>query len=880
MKNRLGWLLAKTRALLFDRDKLDTTLNEEIEFHIDAATEENIRTGMRPEDARRQALLSFGGVDQAREHHRDARSLPLIENAFQDLRFTFRTLGRDARFTTFALLIIAIGVGATLTVFSVINALLLRPLPFRDPAHLVWLSNGTGPGLSDQTLQVSHLVEFRQTTKAFEDVAAYFAFYGAGDDRLTGRGEPERLTNVPVSQNFFQVLGVQPSLGRLFTAEECKWNGPKVILLSHAVWERRFASDHNIVGHAVILNDNPVTIVGVLPPSFDFAAVFAPGTRADVFSPFPLVPETNRWGNTLAVIGRIRPEVSLAAAQAEATVIAKHNMESNPNRNTFEPHLRFLPEEVSGRFRTALWLLAGAVGLVMLIVCANLSNLLLARTMSRQREIAIRAALGAGQGRLLRQLLTESLVLSCGGAALGLAVALIGMRLLSHLDAISIPLLNRVALDWRVALLTAGVAIATGLLFGLAPALYVSRGKVSQALKQASRGSSSGKGHEWLRRALVITEVALACVLLIGSGLLIRSFLRVLEVNLGFRPENAIAFRIDPGAQWNTRELRDRYVAESLRLANAAPGVEAAGLVDNLPLGRNRSWGVRAVGVVYERNRMPDAFVRMVTDGYFRAMGVSFAAGRDFTERDQRGSEPVAIVNETLARALWPGQDAIGRWIDTDINRRVVGIVKDVRHLALEQEAGNEVYMPIRQTGDVPSLDLVVRGNLGSSDLASGVRQALRPLDPNIPGGDFRTLRQVVDRAVSPRRFVVWLLAGFTAFSLVIASLGIYAVISYSVTQRRQEIGIRIALGASSRELQQGVLAQTLRLALAGMVIGGILSLVLSQRISALLYGITPNDPPTFAGMTAILITVAAFASWLPARRASRLDPMAALRTD
>ena len=378
----------------------------------------------------------------------------------------------------------------------------------------------------------------------------------------------------------------------------------------------------------------------------------------------------------------------------------------------------------------------------------------------------------------------------------------------------------------------------------------------------------------------MITEVALACVLLIGSGLLIRSFLRVLEVDLGFRPENAIAFRIDPGAQWNTRELRDRYVAESLRLANDAPGVEAAGLVDNLPLGRNRSWGVRAVGVVYERDRSPNAFVRMASDGYFRAMGISFAAGRDFTERDQRGMEQVAIVNETLARTLWPGQDAIGRWIHTDIDRRVIGIIRDVRHLALEQEAGNEVYMPIRQIDDVPTMDLVVRGNLNSSDLASGVRQALRPLDPNIPGGDFRTLRQVVDRAVSPRRFVVWLLAGFTVFSLVIASLGIYAVISYSVTQRRQEIGIRIALGASSLELQRGVLAQTLRLAIAGMVIGGILSLVLSQRISTLLYGITPNDPLTFAGMTAILISVAAFASWLPARRASRLDPMAALRTD
>ena len=872
--------LARWRAFLFGRRTLDATLDEELQSHIDMATEENLRAGMTRDEARRQALIAVGGLDQARELHRDTRGLPFLDTLLQDLRFTFRTLRRDAGFTAFAVLIVGLGIGSTATVFSVINALLLRPLPFEKPQDLVWIGSGTGQGLSAQTVQVDHLLDYRRANGSFQDVAAYFAFYGVGDDKLTGRGEPERLTNVPVSQNFFPVLGVQPILGRLFTAEECKWRGPRAVLLSYRLWQRRFASDPNIVGRPLTLNEEPVTVVGVLPASFDFAAVFAPGTKIDVYSPFPLTPETNRWGNTLALIGRLKPGVSVASAQAEATVLAEQITRENPRRNGFEPRLHLLTDQVSGRFRTALWMLAGAVGVVMLIVCANLSNLLLARTTTRQKEMAIRAAMGAGRGRLVRQLLTESVVLSCAGAVLGLALAAGATRVLASLDAISIPLLSRTGLDTTATLFTVALAVLTGVFFGLAPAANVSLPALHDALKQATRGSTGSKAHGWFRGGLVIAEVALACVLLIGSGLLIRSFLHVLDVDLGFRPESAVALRIDPASYYDTLEKRDGYISEALRRALTAPGAQSAGMCDNLPLGRNRSWGVRAVGAVYKPGEYPVAFVRIATEGYLSAMGITLRGGRDFTARDNPASEKVIIINETLARRLWPGEDAIGKMLHTGEDRRVIGVVRDVRHLALEQESGSEMYLPMRQTRDYATMDLVVRGTRDASQLASGVREALRPLDPNLPAGDFRTLQQLVDRSVSPRRFLVVLLGGFATFALILASLGIYAVISYSVSQRRQEIGIRIALGASARDLQARVLAQTLRLALAGMVVGGAAAWAVGRAISGMLFGVQPADPLTFATMLGLLTLVATVAAWLPARRASRLDPMAALRAE
>jgi putative ABC transport system permease protein len=865
----------------FRKRELDREFGEELKAHLDLLVEENERRGMSNEEARRAALIQLGGVEPARELQRDTRAVPFLDHLAQDLRYTFRTLRRDLGFATFAILIVGLGVGASSMIFSVVNTLLIRPLPFAQASKLVWIANDEGGpehDMSGETVQVNHFLDLRDHNESFSDLAAYFAFYGTGDSKLTGHGEPERLTGVPVSENFFSLLGVQPEYGRLFNDAECKWNGPRVVLLSHGFWERHFASDPSIVGQSLGLDGRPSTVVGVLPASFDFGTVFAPGSRIDLFFPFPLTPETNRWGNTLAIVGRLKPGATMQSAQAEFTVLGQRIEKAHPERNHLIPKLTLLSGHVSGQLRPALLVLAAAVGVVMLIVCANLSNLLLARSASRQKEIAVRAALGAGKGRLIQQLLTESVVLSCCGATLGLVFAFAGTRALTRLTSVSIPLLDRVHMDITTLSVTILVAVMTGLLFGLVPALQVPAINLQDALKDSARGSSQGHSHAWMRNLLVVSEIAFACVLVVGAGLLIHSFLRVLDVNLGFQPERAATLRIDPDSSYSTQEQRNAYFTDALHRVLATPGITGAGLSDSLPLGHNRSWGAAAKGRVYTPENYPSGFVRIISNGYFQAMGIPFIEGRDFTEADTPSSLPAIIINETLAKNSWPGQDPLGQILITDKERTVVGVVSDVRHLALEQKSGNEFYLPIRQTQDYGSVDLVVRTALPPASLASTIREALRPIQANLPTNDFRTLQQIVDKAVSPRRFIVVLLAGFAAFALILASLGIYAVISYSVSQRTQEIGIRMALGASAGALQAGILRQTLSLAAIGMAAGVLCSWALGHTLSSLLFGVTPTDPTTFLGMAILLTVVAALAGYLPARRASRIDPMTALR--
>jgi predicted permease len=873
--NRLG--------SFFQNRQRDRELDAEMESHFAFAIDENVRQGMEPEEARRQAMIRFGGIAAAKEIQRDARSLPFLECLVQDLRYSWRTMRREPGFTLFAVLIVGLGIGASATVFSVLNTVLVRPLPFQQPERLVWVANAPPEeGLSAQTLQVVPFLAFKERNRSFSEMAAYFAFYGTGDSKLTVNGESERLNALPVSQRFFSLLGVRPQLGRSFSADECKWNGPKVVLLSDGLWKRRFAADPHVVGRAIRLDDAPATVIGVLPASFDFGSVFAPGTHMDLYFPFPLTQDTDRWGNTIAVVGRLKPRVTVSGAQAEAIVLGKRITSEQPNRNGLTPRLSMLKEHVSGKLRPALTVLAFAVGVVMLIVCANLSNLLLARSTTRQKELAIRSALGASKGRLVRQILTESVLLCCGGAVLGAALALGGTRALARLSTFNIPLLTNVHLDLGALLFTLLLAVFTGVVFGLVPALQVPNVTVNNALKDQHRGSTDSRKHAWVRGTLVVSEIAFACVLMVGTGLLIRSFLRVLDVNLGFQPAHAAAMRIDPSGRFSTPEQVTRYFNEALRRVRETSGVEAAGLTDALPLGRNRTWGAAAKGVVYERDHYPDAFVHIVTDGYLKAMGIPLKAGRDISERDTKGTEPVILVNETLARNLWPGQNPLGRLMKAgdEKDKRVIGVVSDVRHLALEQSSGAEMYFPMRQTQDYASVDLVVRSTREGSDLSSSVRSVLLPLDPGLPREQFRTLRQIVDQAVSPRRFIVLLLSGFACFALILASLGIYAVISYSVGQRTQEIGIRAALGASPGELQKTILLQTLGLTAAGLLLGTVASGLVTQALRGLLFGVTPGDPVTFAGMLIVLTSVAMGAGYLPARRASRIDPMIALRAD
>jgi predicted permease len=879
MRARSRWKRLRRRFRYWlDRSERQRLLWEEMEFHIESMTQELAAQGTSDRDARAAARGKFGNMTQKSEDARTTWIARWIGDLTQDLRHSFRGMRRDAGFTAFTILIAGLGIGASSTVFSVVNALLLRPLPFRDPGRLVWINNG------DQwtATQPEHYADMRDLNRSFSDLAGWSAFYYPGDSQLTGAGEPERLTSVPVTGNFFTLLGVEPAIGRSFTKEESqgKYSAPPATLLSYSFWRRRFNADPNVVGRRLTLNNKPVTIVGVMPASFDFASVLAPGTLIDIFIPWPVNDKTKPQGNTMKIIGRLKPGATVQGAQTEFTILGKQLVSRYPDRNPIVPGLVPLAQHVSGTVRPALFVLASAVGVVMLIVCANLSNLQLARLATRQKEMALRAALGAGRSRLLRQMLTESVALSCCGAVLGLALAVAGTRELAHLRAFNLPLLESVRIDANALLFTLLAAVGCGVLFGLLPAFKVTALSLHEGMQDASRGSSGGKRHAWVRDGLVVSELAFACILLVGAGLLIRSFLRVLDVNLGFQPGRAAALRVDPSFRISSAARQNTFIDEVLRRTRSVPGILAAGITDALPLRDDRSWSVAAVGQVYGKSHPPpEPSIRVVTDGYFAAAGIPLRLGRTFTESDRASGEPAVVVNETLARTLWPGQNPLGQMITTDGGRRVVGVVADVRHASLEAAGGPEMYLPMRQTGDYAAMQLVVRTALPPDSLAAGIRTALRPVDPNLPVREFVTFQNLVDRAVSPRRFLVLLLAGFAAFALILASLGIYAVISFSVSQRVQEIGIRMALGASATNLQRQIVLRTLGLAAVGLALGMAGSRVLSSTLGSLLFGITTGDPVTFIEVGTLLIAVASIAGYIPAWKASKIDPMVALRS-
>lgn len=874
-------------ASFFHKRARDVDFDQEMTAHLEFAVQENLRRGLPLNEARRRALVEIGGVSQARELHRESRGLPLLDTVIQDLQYAGRTLRRDAGLTVFAVLMVGLGVGASCTVFSVLNALLIRPLPFTDPDRLVWIANPT-PFNSAQTTQVANLVELQAQSGSFSGIGGYSPFYGAGDILLSGGGEPERLTGVPVTETFFPVLGLKPGLGRFFSAEECRWKAPKTVVLSHGFWQRRFAGDPGVIGRQLTLDGEPATIIGVLPAAFDFAATFTPGSRADLFYPFPLTRETNSQGNTLALIGRLRQGANLNTSQAEATVVGERirgAVALDRLRNGFLPKLSSLRDRVSGRFRYALAVLAGAVALLMLLVCANLSNLLLARASARQKEMAIRTALGAGRGRLVRQMLIESIVLASAGAAFGLALAVGGTTLLARLPGANIPLLQSVRVDGVALAFTLSISVLTGIVFGIAPALQVSATAPIEALKESGRGLIGG-GRGWMRGSLVVCEIALAAVLLTGAGLLTESLIRVLRVDLGFATGNLLALRADPGVAYTSHAQKLAYFDRLLGTVRSVHGVEAAGITDALPLGENfgwRDWGLGAKGQVYERGKRPSPFIRVVDEGYLATMRIPLRAGRDFTNADNLTSERVVLINETFARTLWPGEDPLGRIITPTIGDqeyRVIGIVGGVRYFGFEKDSGQEVYFPIRQNANFKSVDLVVRGSSSPARLAAAVRAALRSADPNLPAAEFRTMDQLVDRAVFARRSVVALLTGFAAFGLILASLGIFSVISYSVSRRKPEIGLRIALGASAGGVQAQILRQTLKLAAIGLAAGVPASWAAALAIRGLLFDTSANDWATIAGVLAVLTCVAAVAGYVPARRASRLNPLDTLRCD
>jgi predicted permease len=866
----------------FRKDQLDQELNEEMASHLQMAVEENMRRLMSEEEARRQALVRFGGVQQALERHRESRGLPWLDVLIQDLRFTFRTLRRDSGFTIVAVLILTLGIGANIAVFSVVNTILLRPLPFRDPQQLVRIvQKNPKAGESSRTYTADATQDFQQQNHSFQSVSGYFAFTGPDNLKLVGTGQPVPVTGILVTEGFFQTLGVDPSLGRSFRPEEFVKRSQPVALLSYPFWKRQLGGNRSIVGKAINLGNTSVIVIGVLPDTFDFGSVFSPGAKVDLFAPY-IMDDFRDDGNDLALVGRLKHGVTLAQAQSEADQLFPqlYFEHKHPEYGKgYTGKLTGLKDYVSGKLRRSLIVLWCAVGLILLIVCVNLSNLLLARAAARSKEFAMRRALGARRWRLVRQLLTESLILAAVGAVLGLGLAYIILSYLAHQGSMALPLLTMVRVDGTVLEWTLLIAVGSAVLFGPAPGLRMSGGNLQEVLKDS--GASAGRKHNRMRSTLVITEIALACVLLVGAGLLLRSFLRVLDIDLGFQPSRAAAISVDYDDGGNPAK-RAAIWQEIVRQSSMIPGVEAAGISDNLPMSRNRSWGIAAKGEEKRKDLgYVPVFVYIVSPGYLKAMGMRLMEGRDISWEDMSNNRSVVIINETVARRLWPGQDPIGRTaLAGGTEPQVIGVIADVRESGAEDNAGAQMYLPATKQFGPEGANLVVRSKLPPTALATSVMGTLRQINPGQPATEFKPIQGLVDRATSPRRFFVLLVGTFACLGLLLASLGIYGVVSYSVTRQTQEIGIRMALGATETRVQLDVIWETLRLALIGIALGMMASLAVARLIASLLFQTAPTDPSTFVGVVVLLGTVALLAGFLPARRASTIDPMVALRVN
>ena len=871
-------------------------VKDELRFHLEAKTDDLIGQGWRPEDAHKEAERQFGdlrtvqriGQQMGEKTERRRRLSDYWTDLLQDVRYTFRTLSSDPGFAAVSVLILTLAIGANIAVFSVVNTLLLRPLPFPNAHELVWIAPPPSScGLSCATYSSDAYEEFRAQSRSYRDVTGYFAFSSPDNVRLTGRGQPEPATSIDVIGNFFQVLGVQPALGRLFTLDEGRGTQP-VVLLSNAYWRREFTADPAIVGKAVELNGTPVTIVGVLPASFDFGAVFSPGAKVDLFVPLNL-DRARDWGNIVTLLGRLNPGVTVAQALDDANRVSPNIYQSVKYPETlgqYKGDLIPVPlkDYVVGKLRRSLVALWFAVGAILLIGGVNLSNLLLGRAAARAKEFAVRGALGASRGRIVRQLLMESLVLSVAGAVFGLGLALILVAWLTHQGSVALPLLSALRIDVQALGWTVLIAVFTALIFGLLPGLRTVSGNLQEVLKDTGAGAGLGRKHERVRTALVVSEIALACVLLVSAGLLLRSFLKVLDVDLGFQPDRAASIKVDydDNALFNDASVAKRSATFQQILARigALPGVEAAGMADYLPLGPNREWDTPVpVGKVFRPGELPDPLVYVVTPGFIRAMGIRLR-GRDFTWADGPHSQRVVLINASAARVYWPGEDAVDKILMRGKEEdRVIGVVEDVHEENVEAGSGSQIYYPVTQQ-EPAGAQLVVRTSLPPAALAATILHTLRELNPNQPAAEFRPIRSIVDRAVSPRRFFMLLVAAFAGLGLVLATLGIYGVISYGVTRQRPEIGIRMALGASTGHVQRQVLASTLRLTFAGMLLGTVAALAVAKVIASLLFATSPWDLPTYLGMAVALLLVAAISGYIPARRASSINPTEALRSN
>lgn len=825
-------------------------------------------------------MISVALLGRGRSIGRAGRGSAL-DSLVRDVHYGARSLRRDKAWATFAVLIVGLGVGASVTVFSVVSALFLKPLPFEDPTELVWVSNGEwgrGQSLSAISVQGNYLADIHERSSQLSNAGGFHLFDRDGDHVLTAGAGPQRVTRLRVSPGLFETLGVEPRVGRLFSEEEVVQDAPDVVLLTHGFWTRAFGANTDIVGGTVTVDGATKTVVGVLPANFSYGDIFAPGRVIDYVEPWALTPRNFRTGNTVGIVARLAEGATLSSAQDEmdalAAARAAETGDATEDRpywlNDFYPIVRPLRDHVTSGFAPMTTALVGAVLLVMLIVCANLSNLLLARGTLRDREMAVRAALGAARGRLIRQMLTESLLLSAVGAAIGTVLAIYGTQLISSLE-LGIPLLGLARVDAMGLTTAVGAAVAVGLVFGLVPALRASDIRLHEALKEGARGTSRGRGQARLRSALVIGEIALASVLLVASALTVQSLMELLSVDLGYAPDQVVAIRIDPPGRFESDQARDAHYTAILDRVREAPGINAVGTADILPMGFNRRWGTQLIDQPDSENMSP--FIRVVSEGYLETIGATITLGRDVTSTDDMNSQGVALVNQTFASIAWPGENPIGRMVSTNGEREIVGVVADTRLRSVDQESGPELYVPIRQLREHGSVHLMVRGDRPTDELVQVVQDRVRSVDGSVALDGVVTLGEVVDGSLASRRFLVSLMAGFALFALVLASLGTYSVISYSVAQRRREIGVHIALGASRSEVTGRVVRDTVRLTAWGLVLGLAAAAYATRFVEGLLYQTPRLDPAAYIATAVVLGGVALLAGFLPARRAAATSP-------
>ena len=806
-----------------------------------------------------------------------------MDSLLRDLRYALRTLRKTPGFTFFAVLTLALGVGAASTIFSVVDTVLLSPLPYRDPGSIVAVYEANArDGLTDFPVAPANFIDWQRDNRVF---SAMGASRRNGSLNLTVKGaDPERLLGAQVTAGYFTALGVAPQLGRAFTAEEDTPGGARVVVLSDALWRRRFSADPTIVGQTITLSNEPYTVVGVAP-----ASMRLPSDQTELWLPMAFSAEeaANRGGHSMNVVARLKPGVTLAQARTEMSAIAQRIATAYPADQTgFTTTVRSLSDDIVGDARTPLFVLAGAVGFVLLICCVNVANLMLARATGRQKEIAIRSAIGAGRKHIVRQLLAESLVLAVLGGATGLLLSTWGVELLVALGPRELPRLNELAVNGRVAAFAVAVSMLTGVVFGVAPALHASRADLNETLKDGTKGSAGGPARARARQALLVAEVAISLTLLVGAGLMLKSMSRLRDVDPGFEAAGLLTGAIAlPSSKYDTPEKRIAFfdaVGERLR---ATPGVEDAAFASNLPLsGSVAMWGYWIEGKTPrgDNSQVPVASVYSVMGDYFGTMEIPLRRGRLFTPQDRAGTPFVAIVNETLARQHFGGEDPIGKRIQFDPDSgdfyEIVGVVGDVRHRGVGEDAPPQLYTAYAQ-GAFGGLSAVLRGH-DATALTNALRREVRAVDADQPVARIRTMEQLIAEGIARPRFITLLLGTFAGVALVLAVVGIYGVVAYSVAQRTQEFGIRMALGADARRVLGEVVGQAARVTVIGVVIGVAAALLMSRVLTSLLFQVNATDPMTYGVIVAVLLTATVVASWVPARRATRVSPMAALRPE